>query len=78
MPSIAGFPPQLLEGYKTFSENRLPRERERFEELAASGQKPKVMLIGCCDLRVSPEVIFDARPGRDLRRPQRRQPDPAL
>jgi carbonic anhydrase len=60
---VAGFPPQLLEGYRTFSENRLPRERERFGELAASGQKPKVMLIGCCDSRVSPEVIFDARPG---------------
>ncbi len=27
------------------------------------GQKPKVLLIGCCDSRVSPEVIFDADPG---------------
>lgn len=57
------FPPQLLEGYRAFCENRLPRERERFEELAATGQKPRVLLIGCCDSRVSPEVIFDARPG---------------
>ena len=39
------------------------RERERFEELAWSGQKPEIMIIGCCESRVSPEVIFDARPG---------------
>ena len=41
----------------------MPRERERFEELASTGQKPEIMVIGCCDSRVSPEVIFDARPG---------------
>src|SRR5262249_34449183 len=42
---------------------RLPIELRRFEELAASGQRPEVMVIGCCDSRVSPEVIFDAHPG---------------
>jgi carbonic anhydrase len=31
--------------------------------LAESGQRPEVMIIGCCDSRVSPEVIFDAHPG---------------
>jgi carbonic anhydrase len=31
--------------------------------LAEAGQNPRIMLIGCCDSRVSPEVIFDARPG---------------
>ncbi len=57
------FPQQLQDGYKAFVAGRLPRERERFEELAATGQKPEIMVIGCCDSRVSPEVIFDARPG---------------
>ncbi len=57
------FPQQLQDGYKAFVTGRLPRERERFEELAATGQKPEIMVIGCCDSRVSPEVIFDARPG---------------
>ena len=52
-----------MEGYQAFVGGRLPRERERYEELAATGQKPEVMLVGCCDSRVSPEVIFDARPG---------------
>jgi carbonic anhydrase len=31
--------------------------------LAEEGQAPEIMLIGCCDSRVSPEVIFDASPG---------------
>ncbi|HXX04037.1 MAG TPA: carbonic anhydrase, partial [Xanthobacteraceae bacterium] len=42
---------------------RLPREQDRYRELAEAGQSPEVMVIGCCDSRVSPEVIFDARPG---------------
>ncbi len=41
----------------------MPRERARFEEMAENGQKPEIMVIACCDSRVSPEVIFDARPG---------------
>jgi carbonic anhydrase len=59
----SGFPKSLLDGYRSFLASRLPRERERFAELAATGQKPEVMVIGCCDSRVSPEVIFDAGPG---------------
>ena len=41
----------------------MPRERSRYEELAEIGQTPRIMVIGCCDSRVAPEVIFDARPG---------------
>jgi len=58
-----GFPRKLLGGYAHFRKNRLPRERERYEELAETGQKPEVMLIGCCDSRSAPEVIFGAAPG---------------
>ncbi|NBQ40646.1 MAG: carbonic anhydrase [Alphaproteobacteria bacterium] len=60
---MTNFPQRLQEGYRAFVDGRLPRERERFEDLAATGQKPEIMVIGCCDSRVSPEVIFDARPG---------------
>jgi len=56
-------PQRLVSGYRTFLDARLPIELRRFEELAASGQRPEVMIIGCCDSRVSPEVIFDAHPG---------------
>jgi carbonic anhydrase len=57
------FPKQLIEGYRTFASQRLPTEQSRYQELSERGQSPAVMLIGCSDSRVSPEVIFDAGPG---------------
>ncbi len=56
-------PPRLVEGYESFLGGRFAREQDRFRQLAAAGQKPRILLIGCCDSRVSPEVIFDASPG---------------
>ena len=57
------FPKRLVDGYRTFHSGRLTEEQTRFRALAESGQSPEIMVIGCCDSRVSPEVIFDARPG---------------
>jgi carbonic anhydrase len=56
------FPSRLTEGYRAFLDERFARERSRYESLA-EGQAPEVMVISCCDSRVSPEVIFDASPG---------------
>jgi carbonic anhydrase len=56
-------PPRLIDGYRSFVDGRLPVERSRYEKLAVTGQRPDVMVICCCDSRVSPEVIFDAHPG---------------
>jgi carbonic anhydrase len=56
-------PGRLIEGYESFLGGRFAQEQERFRHLAAAGQTPRIMLIGCCDSRVSPEVIFDANPG---------------
>jgi carbonic anhydrase len=60
---MSSFPPHLLDGYRTFTSQRLPTEQTRYRELSERGQSPAVMVIGCCDSRVSPEVIFDAGPG---------------
>jgi carbonic anhydrase len=60
---MSQFPQHLLEGYRTFTSQRLPTEQTRYRELSERGQAPAVMVIGCCDSRVSPEVIFDAGPG---------------
>jgi|SRR6185312_3223090 carbonic anhydrase len=57
------FPQHLLDGYRTFTSQRLPTEQSRYRDLSVRGQSPEVMVIGCCDSRVSPEVIFDAGPG---------------
>ena len=60
---MISFPKALLDGYRTFRTQRLPTEQSRYRELSERGQSPDVMVIGCCDSRVSPEVIFDAKPG---------------
>lgn len=57
------FPQRLIDGYGAFLSERLPHEQSRFRALAETGQQPEIMVIGCSDSRVSPEVIFDARPG---------------
>jgi carbonic anhydrase len=57
------FPPRLCDGYRSFRTGRLATEQSRYRDLAEGGQAPETMVIGCCDSRVSPEVIFDAGPG---------------
>lgn len=61
--TAADFPERLQEGYRAFMAGRFPAEQARYRDLAESGQKPRVLLIGCCDSRVSPEAIFDMGPG---------------
>jgi carbonic anhydrase len=56
------FPARLEFGYRSFLGERFVRERRRYAALGDS-QSPEVMVIGCCDSRVSPEIIFDASPG---------------
>ena len=56
-------PQRLLSGYDAFRAGRLAEQSERYRKLAEAGQKPEILLIGCCDSRVAPEIIFDAGPG---------------
>jgi carbonic anhydrase len=60
------FPERLTKGYRAFLDGRFAVERGRYQTLADSGQSPSIMVIGCVDSRVSPEVIFDAAPGELL------------
>lgn len=53
----------LIDGYRRFRAETWPRERARFEELAAKGQRPHTMVIACSDSRVDPQMIFSAGPG---------------
>jgi carbonic anhydrase len=57
------FPERLRDGYRSFRSGRLPMEQSRYRDLAERGQAPETMVVGCCDSRVAPEVIFDAGPG---------------
>jgi carbonic anhydrase len=60
------FPERLTDGYRAFLRGRFASERSRYAMLAEKGQRPEIMVIGCVDSRVSPEVIFDAAPGELL------------
>lgn len=60
------FPERLKDGYRSFLAGRFANERSRYETLAEAGQRPEIMVFGCVDSRVSPEVIFDAAPGELL------------
>ena len=59
----ASFPQRLRDGYRAFLDQRFAQEQSRYRALAEGGQKPRYLLIGCCDSRVSPEAIFDMGPG---------------
>ena len=56
-------PAMLLDGYANFRAGRYAAESERYRKLGEGSQKPKIMIIACCDSRAAPETIFDAGPG---------------
>jgi len=64
--SAPAFPERLLQGHRAFLSGRFAGEHTRYETLARTGQRPEIMVVGCIDSRVSPEVIFDAAPGEML------------
>ena len=53
----------LLDGYRAFRSQTYPANRALFRELVERGQSPRVMLVACCDSRVAPTTVFNARPG---------------
>jgi len=56
------FPQVLREGYGNFFRS-YESSRQIYRRLADEGQKPEIMVIGCCDSRAAPEIIFDMEPG---------------
>lgn len=52
----------LLNGYRDFVNDEYTGDHTLMGELAG-GQQPKVLVIGCCDSRVDPALVFRARPG---------------
>ena len=59
----AAFPGTLIEGYGRYLQKGFVHQKETREHLAVYGQEPEVMVISCCDSRVTPEGIFHAGPG---------------
>ncbi|MGE0383670.1 MAG: carbonic anhydrase [Gammaproteobacteria bacterium] len=52
----------LIDGYRRFRANRFEQARALYERLA-SAQRPRALMVGCCDSRVDPATITDTGPG---------------
>ncbi len=60
---MSGFPDRLISGYTAFMAKQYTSERDRYRQLADTGQEPHTLVIACCDSRAAPETIFDCGPG---------------
>lgn len=54
---------KALEGYQTFRKKYALGDTSVMQGLSLEGQKPKIMVIACCDSRVDPAVILQCDPG---------------
>ncbi len=55
---------ELVDGYRRFLDTRYAEQSTLYRTLAEAGQKPKTMIIACCDSRADPAMIFSAGPGQ--------------
>ncbi len=56
-------PKLLIEGFARFRGNHFSADDVMYRNLVEQGQTPKVLIVGCCDSRVDPALIFDCAPG---------------
>ena len=54
---------ELLAGHGRFRAEYAAQERAFLAHLAAAGQRPSALFIGCSDSRVIPELLTNAAPG---------------
>ena len=52
-------PNSLTNGYINWKKNLYPNKKNLHEKLYKEGQKPKFMVISCCDSRINPNSIFN-------------------
>ena len=53
----------LMDGYRVFRSETFPANRKLYRDLVERGQSPRVMIVSCCDSRVDPAIILNAKPG---------------
>jgi len=56
-------PKQLIDGFARFRERHFAEGDVVYRQLVEHGQTPKFLIVGCCDSRVDPALIFDCAPG---------------
>jgi len=53
----------LLAGFKEFRTRYFEEKPEVYAKLVSRGQRPEVLVIGCCDSRADPAILLSAEPG---------------
>lgn len=53
----------LLAGFQRFRKKVFEADHAHYEQLVRDGQHPHTLVIACCDSRVDPVVVLDAKPG---------------
>ncbi|MGB8516794.1 MAG: carbonic anhydrase, partial [Gallionella sp.] len=56
-------PRQLIQGFARFRGAHFSAQDVMYRNLVEQGQTPKFLIVGCCDSRVDPALIFDCAPG---------------
>lgn len=54
---------KILRGYKQFRQEYALGNQSVMRYLSDYGQKPKIMIVACCDSRVDPALILQCDPG---------------
>lgn len=54
---------EFLTGFKRFQQSYLGQQHDLFDRLVAEGQRPRVLMIACCDSRCDPALLTDCDPG---------------
>lgn len=53
----------LIAGYRNFRSGTYRQNEARYQALAAQRQRPKALIIACCDSRTDPAMVFQSDPG---------------
>lgn len=53
-------PVHILAGYTRFRSGKYAEESDCYRSQGEGAQRPKMMIVACCDSRAAPETIFDA------------------
>ena len=54
---------QLIAGFRRFREQHFQNHDNLYQRLVERGQKPRILVVACCDSRVDPALVFDCDPG---------------
>ena len=54
---------KILTGYDAFRKKYALGDQSIMRHLSENGQKPKIMVVACCDSRVDPALILQCDPG---------------